>query len=338
MKKIIVRYFNSRSLNEEMINSLPFLTKEDFDSLNKISNFEVKQERAVSLYFKRKYVGDFSLNKNKKPVSDSKYFNISHSEGMVIYVESDREIGIDLENLDRKVEEELINHVTSLEENKYIDKDNTKFFEVWTAKEALLKCFGTGLVNNLKEVVSLPIDGYKTYQNEEYTSKHFKMDNFIFNITIKGRCDFDIELKEEKLIRVVKYKSLVKESRDIRETVFVLEQGFKEEFDSVDSTAFHYVLYIDKDAVATGRVYFNEEKKHYALGRFAVRKEFRKLGIGSILIKYIETDLKRNIGDIYLYLSSQKEAISFYEKNGYEKVGDYYLDENHPHIQMVKKL
>ena len=72
-----------------------------------------------------------------------------------------------------------------------------------------------------------------------------------------------------------------------------------------------------------------------AIGRIAVLKEYRKLHLGTELLKAIEEYCK-SLVILRLTLSSQCQAIKFYEIAGYHKIGDVYMDEHCPHKQMVK--
>jgi len=52
------------------------------------------------------------------------------------------------------------------------------------------------------------------------------------------------------------YDKLPSEARDIRVEVFVKEQGFQEEFDSVDNYAMHVVVFDGGRAIATCRYFY----------------------------------------------------------------------------------
>lgn len=78
--------------------------------------------------------------------------------------------------------------------------------------------------------------------------------------------------------------------RYIRETVFIKEQGFENEFDEIDSVAIHILVKKDKKAIATARLYL--ENNSYHIGRIAVLKEYRALKIGSKIIKTLEEEVK----------------------------------------------
>lgn len=132
------------------------------------------------------------------------------------------------------------------------------------------------------------------------------------------------------------YSKLNEDSRYIRTTVFVLEQGFEEEFDTIDDNAIHFVMYLDNKPIATARIYVDNSIIH--LGRFAVLKEYRALGYGKLLINHIEEYVVKKFNNPCIELSAQKRAIGFYSKCGYVAQGEYYLDEGYPHIKMIKFL
>ena len=133
------------------------------------------------------------------------------------------------------------------------------------------------------------------------------------------------------------YNDLPEEARFIRQTVFMEEQGFKNEFDDIDETAIHAVGFIDGVPAATGRVFPAEEDGAYYLGRLAVRKEFRKGGTGSAIVAFLENEAAKH-GASKIILHAQIQAQPFYEKNGYTAEGEPFLDETTPHITMVKKI
>ena len=127
------------------------------------------------------------------------------------------------------------------------------------------------------------------------------------------------------------------EARDIRTEVFCDEQGFIEEFDSIDGIAVHVVAYVDGEPAATGRVFSEGDENIRHIGRVAVRKKFRSLNIGAGIMERLEQKAREH-GAEYTELSSQCQARGFYEKCGYIAEGDIYMDQHCPHILMRKKL
>lgn len=122
----------------------------------------------------------------------------------------------------------------------------------------------------------------------------------------------------------------------IRQLVFVEEQGFENEFDDIDEFAYHLVIYQDHEAIATGRMYPKDEKT-MILGRIATIKEYRKMGLGSIIVQSLEKKADE-LGYTMIQLSAQQQAQGFYEKLGYQVFGDPYYDEWCPHVTMKKYL
>lgn len=140
-------------------------------------------------------------------------------------------------------------------------------------------------------------------------------------------------------MEVVKvYESLPKEAIQIRTEVFVIEQGFREEFDTVDSNCLHFLYFVDEKAVGVARIYYSKEYGCYSIGRFAILKEYRRQHKGKLLLEEMEKYMLEKYGPMKIGLSSQKRAIPFYSSCGYRIVGDMYLDENYPHYWMEKEL
>lgn len=117
----------------------------------------------------------------------------------------------------------------------------------------------------------------------------------------------------------------------IRLRVFVEEQKVPEEleWDEHDKTALHCLAKINGEAVATGRLQTDGQ-----LGRMAVLKPFRKLGIGTEVLKFLIKQQKL-ISDSSIIIHAQKHAINFYKKFGFVKQGDEYNEAGIPHYTMI---
>ncbi|MFA6829105.1 MAG: GNAT family N-acetyltransferase [Bacilli bacterium] len=139
------------------------------------------------------------------------------------------------------------------------------------------------------------------------------------------------------MITVKSYNYRPQDAVNIRLQVFCDEQGFKEELDSIDNIAIHFLAFSDDTPIGTCRIFIDSQTKRWTLGRIAVTKEFRKQGIGSLLISAAEEKVKEEKGSS-LWLHAQKRAIPFYEKCGYQTFGDFEPDEGYPHIWMHKEF
>lgn len=133
------------------------------------------------------------------------------------------------------------------------------------------------------------------------------------------------------------FNQLPEEAVRIREEVFKEEQGFSEEFDEIDNTASHLVMYQDSLPVATCRYYPDTQKDAYIIGRIAVTKTSRGQNIGAEILKAAEDQI-RTLGGNKVSLSAQIQAEDFYKKQGYTAKGPAYYEEHCPHIQMHKTI
>lgn len=132
------------------------------------------------------------------------------------------------------------------------------------------------------------------------------------------------------------YESLPNEAKEIRETVFLKEQGFSKEYDEIDKIATHIVLFDGDIPLATCRVFLGEVPGTYLLGRLAVTKEYRGMGVGRRMLKEAEACVREKGGNC-LTLHSQLHAKGFYEKSGYIAYGEIEYEEDCPHIWMRKE-
>lgn len=135
----------------------------------------------------------------------------------------------------------------------------------------------------------------------------------------------------------------VKKIFHIRTEVFVVEQKCSDpDRDNRDDEAYHLFL-IDNDTDTDDIVaYLRILDKGVAydevsIGRFLVNKNYRRRGFAKEALKramdFIENDLK----EIEIRISAQEYLKSFYENVGFKAVSDVYLEENIPHIEMIKR-
>ncbi len=139
------------------------------------------------------------------------------------------------------------------------------------------------------------------------------------------------------MIEIKSYNMLTEDERMIRTKVFIEEQGFKVEFDDIDSKSMHLVLYSHGTPAACVRYFRGENDCEFVLGRLAVLKQFRGHHYGEMLVREVEKSV-RNIGAVSLSLSAQVRASGFYRKLGFEQNGNIYFDEYCEHIHMEKNL
>ncbi len=133
------------------------------------------------------------------------------------------------------------------------------------------------------------------------------------------------------------YNVLPQTAKNIRISVFLDEQGFKEEFDDIDGIAKHIVIFDGEKAIATCRYFFSTERNCYLIGRVAVLPEYRKQHIGAKLLQTAENEIAKSGGKT-VELSAQHTAVGFYEKQGYINLHDTHYEEFCLHTWMRKEL
>ena len=120
----------------------------------------------------------------------------------------------------------------------------------------------------------------------------------------------------------------------IRATVFVLEQGVVYiDPDGNDKDAVQIYASVDGVMVGCLRIYQLEEGT-YRIGRVAVLKEFRGLGIGNAMMKEAIQYLRERTNATKACLDAQLHAIGFYEKLGFTLFTEEFLEEGLLHRGM----
>ncbi|MFD9501610.1 GNAT family N-acetyltransferase [Streptomyces sp. NPDC060035] len=134
----------------------------------------------------------------------------------------------------------------------------------------------------------------------------------------------------------------------VRKNVFVGEQQVPEEieYDAYDAGAVHVLaVAADGSALGTGRLLHGAAAAGKtggaaavgSLGRLAVTREARGLGVGAALVRAIE-DEARTLGLTAVDLHAQTHALGFYEQLGYEAYGPEFPDAGMPHRAMRRAL
>lgn len=130
-------------------------------------------------------------------------------------------------------------------------------------------------------------------------------------------------------------KELFEKARDIRQVVFVEEQKVdeREEFDEFEDLSKHFLIFDGEKAVGTARWRHIADK--IKLERFAVLKEYRGKKYGDQVLEAVLAEVSPLQKTIYLH--AQLKAIPFYERRGFEKVGEMFSECDIDHYKMVWK-
>lgn len=134
----------------------------------------------------------------------------------------------------------------------------------------------------------------------------------------------------------------MEKARKIREEVFVKEQHVpqEEEYDEYDNSASHF-LAIDNEGNAFGTARCRKTDNGIKLERFAILKEARGKGIGSMLLESLLEDIavENNSNEpVKLYLHAQTTALALYEKFGFQKEGEVFEECGIEHFRMSRML
>ncbi|MGM0882827.1 MAG: GNAT family N-acetyltransferase [Bacillota bacterium] len=138
-------------------------------------------------------------------------------------------------------------------------------------------------------------------------------------------------------IKRVTTEEQLEDAFSVRKTVFVKEQGVADEveLDEYEDISDHVVIYDENKPVGTGRVRIVEDTAK--LERICVLASHRKHHLGKAIMNELEA-IAIEKGLTKAKLHGQVQAAAFYEKLGYETASDVFMEENIPHVKMVKDL
>jgi ElaA protein len=124
----------------------------------------------------------------------------------------------------------------------------------------------------------------------------------------------------------------------LRSEVFVVEQTcIYQDLDDKDQTSLHVLAFHDKQLVACARIVpAGISYPHVSIGRVIVAKPFRQKALGQQLMKFCIEQIEYNFGSQAIALSAQAHLQDFYKKYNFAPVGDIYLEDDIPHILMIK--
>ncbi len=121
----------------------------------------------------------------------------------------------------------------------------------------------------------------------------------------------------------------------IRRTVFIREQRVPEEleWDGLDPACLHLVAWNCRgEPIGTARM-----QPDGRIGRMAVLKAWRGHGVGRALLSRLLDEASAK-GLSRVCLAAQTYALGFYQKQGFQVVGESFLDAGIPHRMMFLEL
>lgn len=139
----------------------------------------------------------------------------------------------------------------------------------------------------------------------------------------------------DDLIQVVRWEEAEPALRLIRTAVFIHEQRVPEvlEWDEFDAISVH-LLACDAAGQPIGTARLLPDGH---IGRMAVLKEWRGQGFGSAMLRKLLQELTRRHQQ-KAQLNAQTNAVPFYEKFGFQVLGEEFMEVGIPHVKMTLLL
>lgn len=139
------------------------------------------------------------------------------------------------------------------------------------------------------------------------------------------------DLSPEELYNILK----------LRSEIFVVEQQCIY-LDCDDKDKVSYQLFKknhEGDIIASVRILpkgvsYNEP----SIGRVVVRKDYRRKGIASEMMKFAIDFIKKEFNENAIRISAQLYLLEFYKSVGFLPVSEPYLEDNIPHIEMLHRV
>ncbi len=132
------------------------------------------------------------------------------------------------------------------------------------------------------------------------------------------------------------HSSFYHSALSIRREVFIFEQHVPEELeiDEFELSCDHFLISKDGQPATTGRLRVKGDFIKFE--RIATLKKFRRLGLGSVLMKEMLAYASMHYPDLKPYMHAQLDVVSFYEKLGWSTHGEVFYEAGIPHRAMRK--
>ena len=125
----------------------------------------------------------------------------------------------------------------------------------------------------------------------------------------------------------------------LRVDVFVVEQNCPyHEIDDLDQMSYH--AYIEEGGKIEAYIRVlpeNTKFREVSVGRVISSQEKRGCGLGMVILKEGIKIAEEKFGADTIRIEAQTYARRFYEKAGFVKDSDEFLEDGIPHIEMVRK-
>jgi len=124
----------------------------------------------------------------------------------------------------------------------------------------------------------------------------------------------------------------------LRSEVFVVEQNcVYQDIDGKDEKAIHVIGEYEGKIVAYTRIFkAGDYFENASIGRVVVDADYRDRKWGHDLIRESISAIQNHFGESSITISAQLYLQRFYESHGFVVVGETYLEDGIPHIEMLR--
>jgi ElaA protein len=123
----------------------------------------------------------------------------------------------------------------------------------------------------------------------------------------------------------------------LRAEVFVVEQECAyQDIDNKDRHCYHLMNWDDGELVGYARIVDKEISYDVpAIGRVITAMGHRGRGIASEIVEWARDFILGELDEDEIRLSAQAHLVDFYGRAGFRAIGEGYLEDGIPHIEMV---
>ncbi|NJK83953.1 MAG: GNAT family N-acetyltransferase [Saprospiraceae bacterium] len=125
----------------------------------------------------------------------------------------------------------------------------------------------------------------------------------------------------------------------LRQLVFVVEQNCCYlDLDGKDKLAWHLMGYEENELVAYTRLLPKgvSYPQYTSIGRVVTHPLVRRKGAGIALLEKSIEQVEQLFGKGSIKIGAQQYLTAFYQKFGFEVVGEMYLEDHIPHVPMLR--
>ncbi|PJJ61245.1 GNAT family N-acetyltransferase [Hymenobacter chitinivorans] len=125
----------------------------------------------------------------------------------------------------------------------------------------------------------------------------------------------------------------------LRTEVFIVEQNCPfQDIDGQDQAAYHLLGYAPQGQLAAYARLFDAGQcyEQVSIGRVVVAPAFRRFGLGRELMRQALAHCEQLFGAQPIKIGAQQYLTEFYQSFGFEQRGEMYLEDDIPHIYMLR--